>query len=282
MRIVVAVDLAAPNMQALVARAAAFTGAVSGRLDLLYVLPADGAGEAAAREGLGALMAGVPEGVRGELRLPRGTPVEQIALASEHAHALVVGPRPPGALERLLLGTVAARVIRQARCAVLVPRQLDKPPATYAEVGLGLDPDAPTAPWLAAEAGRWASRLGARVHAMCADPLGMPWIPDAKVRHAAELEWRRAREPRRQQVLALLADRAPGLEAEAEVIAGEADSALVTASSRFPLLMVGTREREGVVAMLLGSVAEQVVQHAACDVLTIPTGAKAAGLPGDA
>ena len=55
--------------------------------------------------------------------LPTGDPAEQLVLRSESLDMLVMGSRAYGPVRRVLLGTVAGRVVREAFCpVVVVPR----------------------------------------------------------------------------------------------------------------------------------------------------------------
>ncbi|MEA4945406.1 MAG: universal stress protein [Propionicimonas sp.] len=68
------------------------------------------------------------------------------------------------------------------------------------------------------------------------------------------------------QVAARLADH-PGVKVEYLTPHGAAGRELVKASRGARLLVVGTRGQGGFAGLLLGSVSDQVVEHAQCDVL---------------
>ncbi len=74
------------------------------------------------------------------------------------------------------------------------------------------------------------------------------------------------REQLQQQVAARLAE-FPDVEVELEVPHGAAGRELVRASEDARVLIVGTRGLGGFAGLLLGSVSDQVVEHAKCDVL---------------
>lgn len=59
----------------------------------------------------------------------------------------------------------------------------------------------------------------------------------------------------------------PGVDVTATVVQGPPGEALVEASGRVDLLVVGSRGRGGFAGLLLGSVSDQVVRHAQCPVL---------------
>jgi len=66
--------------------------------------------------------------------------------------------------------------------------------------------------------------------------------------------------------------RARGVPCESNVLVGRADTQIVAHAdkTRSDLIVIGTHGRSGLQRALLGSVAERVVQHAHCPVLTLP------------
>lgn len=266
MRVVAGVDLKVDGHGLLVDQAGRFAVALGGRLDLLWVGPSDPRLEAA--------LTRLPDVARGRALLGDGDPVDGLVGLSDGADALVVGPRKPGVVENLLLGTVASRVIRRARCAVYVPR-LQPTFGTDAptRIVVGIDGDGSGVPWLLDRAARFSEASGLRLDVVWADPSAPAWIPDRRIREAAEQEWRGRRETQRLHLESKLGRAAGELAGTVLLASGEAESALVTASESADLVVVGTRERHGVARFILGSVAEHVVQHSVCDVLTLPSGA---------
>jgi len=78
-------------------------------------------------------------------------------------------------------------------------------------------------------------------------------------------------EARRQldELIADTRDRHPQLDVRADVVRGRASSVLLEASQDADLLVVGSRGRGAFVGMLLGSVSEHCVRHAACPVVVV-------------
>jgi nucleotide-binding universal stress UspA family protein len=70
-----------------------------------------------------------------------------------------------------------------------------------------------------------------------------------------------------QSVVAEVVGDAPDVEVEAVVREGPAPAVLIDAASGADLLVVGSRGHGGFVALLLGSVSQQVATHAPCPVL---------------
>ncbi len=62
----------------------------------------------------------------------------------------------------------------------------------------------------------------------------------------------------------------PGLEVEGELVEGAPAQALLEAARAADLLVVGSRGLGGFRSLLLGSVSQQVVQHAPCPIVIVP------------
>ena len=62
----------------------------------------------------------LPQDVRHSTQFHTGTPADVLVDASDELDLLVVGSRGYGPTRRLLLGSVSARIVREARCPVLV------------------------------------------------------------------------------------------------------------------------------------------------------------------
>ncbi|NES30504.1 universal stress protein [Micromonospora terminaliae] len=72
-----------------------------------------------------------------------------------------------------------------------------------------------------------------------------------------------------EQVAAELVDRHPGLRVEVRQVAGGPGVTLIEESRRAELVVVGSRGVGGFTGLLLGSVSNQVAQHAHCPVLVV-------------
>lgn len=79
----------------------------------------------------------------------------------------------------------------------------------------------------------------------------------------------RAAEDLLERAVAELGDEATGVEIECEVVQGAAAEVLVNAASSGDLLVVGSRGHGGFANLLLGSVSQQCVHHAACPVVVV-------------
>lgn len=82
-------------------------------------------------------------------------------------------------------------------------------------------------------------------------------------------EWRQDTEAALQQTLRQTLGEDPQINVETEVVEGSPAKALIAASKRADLLVVGTRGHGGFAGMLLGSVSQHVTAHAACAVTVV-------------
>ncbi len=269
MKFLAAIDLTKAGHGWLAEQALAFAFAYGGTVDLLFVGDdPDGSAK------LHALLHQGPEEVRGQALVQDGNPLDRIVAACASYDALVMGPQAHGALERFVLGTMAARVIRAAPCAVYVPRSPpERARPQRPRILVGVDMSGKNPGWIVGKAGVWAQRVNGRLDAVFANPHGVPHIKDATIREAAKQQWHKGQEPTRQRLETALEATSHAHRGRAKVVDGEPESVLVDMSDQYDLILLGTRERTGLAGYLLGSVAEHVVQNSACDVLTLPSNA---------
>lgn len=163
-----------------------------------------------------------------------------------NADVIAVGSHGNSRLAGILLGSVATHVIHEARCSVLVARGEALPAGPPARILVGVDAS-PSSTEAVAVAEALAASTGARVRHLTA--TGGKALPtDAAL--LAELDAR------------------PPVEA------------LVDASRKSDLLVVGSRGAHGLAA--LGSVAERVAHEAQCPVLIVRGVVADAQQPGSA
>ncbi len=125
-RIGVAYDGGDESKTALAAAADA-ARALRAELELIAVVPADDGGRADVQRELEAAAAAAG-GVRAEAVLLAGDPASRLAIHSQGLDMLVLGSRGRGPLRAVLTGGVSGRVVREARCPVIVvPRGVEAP-----------------------------------------------------------------------------------------------------------------------------------------------------------
>lgn len=210
-------------------------------------------------------------GLRAAVISRLGAPDEVLAAAAhdEQADLVVVGTHGHTGVSRFLLGSVASTTIRRATCDVLVVRgepvraafhkplvATDFSPAAtkaLARAAKVLDPGSPLEVVHAWQlpAGSWGATL-----------LGQARFPWSTVRDAVLAS-------AKAQVDKLVAEHGHAL--HVELVQGPPASVITETAERggHDLIVVGAHGNRGFRRLLLGSVAESTVRHAACSVLVV-------------
>ena len=267
MRLLVAADLHAPYHEWVVDRARPLARAIGGTVDVAYV----GAEDETHRRKLETILELFDEPQRGQVRLEDGSAADVIIGWSDDYDVMLLGPREPSAIERVLRGSVVVKVLRGTRCAVLVPRKPVHGDGPW-RLLVGIDINGKFRNDVARMAADWARHLGGRLDAVyaIADPL--PVYHDAQLRARALREWAAAREPERAQLQAILDEAvADDVRGVARIVQGEPEDAVAELSGDYDMILVGNRDRAGLQRFLFGPVSSAIVRKAACDVLTLPT-----------
>lgn len=199
-------------------------------------------------------------GVQAPTRLVAGEPAATlVAEAREHeADLLCVGPDAGILGGAVRIGQVAAHVVREAPCSVLLAREAT--PAFPRRVACGVDGSEASVA-TAGLAAAIAAATGAELRLLHVIPIfrgdNAEWTLDAEEPSPTELE------------PSVLAAVARGVVPVREMAMGRPESAIVAAASRddTDLVVVGHRGISGVTRVLLGSVSEHVTIHAACSVI---------------
>ncbi len=204
-----------------------------------------------------------------EYRVREGLPVDEIlAVANESgADLIVMGTHGRRGLSRLLAGSVAEAVIRQAACPVLALRQSERPGGRSAEPVILHPTDfserSASALWVARALARdWGARL-VLLH-----------VTPAVAVYEGAMVGDEALAACREDLDAMRL----GLEGtelkypvETQLLQGDAAEEIdrVATDLGAHLIVMGTHGRTGLGRVLMGSVAESVIRRSPCPVLTL-------------
>ena len=195
-----------------------------------------------------------------------GPPALVLEECSTEAGLVVLGSRGHGGFTGLLAGSTAVSVTAHAHCPVVVVRRDTASTARAGHVAVGVD---------GSEQSLLALGFAIEQAALRQVPLHVlrAWQPG---RDEGNLTGEQAREA------ALAAQRAeldeplrrwqatfPDVEVSVETAAAAPAGLLIDASRNAQLIVVGTRGRGGLRGMLLGSVSQQLIQHAHCPVAVV-------------
>jgi len=270
MGVLVGVDLPAGGHEWLVRRAGDYARRMATTVDVVYFVRSD-ADVAPNVPALQAYVDLLEESVRGEPRVVVQTAAEGLVALSADYELLVLGSREPPAIERLLRGAMAGKVLRRSHSAVLVPHSQGDPPESLRLI-VGVDVTAPEPDRVLRMGAAWAARVNGRLDGLYVESSYLPHISDRSVREAAEREWAALRKPKLDRLHALMQSLVPEPHrGEALLRRGEPEDVLVSLSPDYDVVLVGNRDREGLARLVLGAVANSVARRSGCDVISLPT-----------
>lgn len=286
-RVVVATD-GSPQARAAVAAALAFPWPPSVQVRAVVARETPGgAGElpAAVSAAVEARVAGIAADTRRLLRrrwpdaevlVAAEPPVEAIVAESRRAAAVVVGSRGLGRLGRAVLGSVSRGVVRRAACPVLIVKQ--RPRGRTPSLVIGVDGSANARRAVAFVAGL-SPQSGSRVTVVAVfervRPRSLGLMPGALraelARELAELNATREAEARRELARAAARLERAGWTVVTMLRAGIPADELIQAVAgvRADTLVVGARGTAGISRLLLGSVAEGVLDRCPASILLV-------------
>ncbi|WP_026212540.1 universal stress protein [Longispora albida] len=208
-------------------------------------------------------------GLSVETEYAEGAAVPVLVSESREAAMVVLGHRGLGGFTGLLAGSTGVQVSAHAACPVVVVRPESEPLPSAGAVVVGVD-GSPNSQGAVGFAFREASLRGrdlVAVHAwrwpQSAEPGDMlPLVYDADL---VEAEEKRVFS----EALSGWRERYPDVRVTQRMVQGRAGQAIVGASAGAELLVVGARGRGGFAGLLLGSVSQAALHHAACPVAVV-------------
>jgi nucleotide-binding universal stress UspA family protein len=187
-----------------------------------------------------------------------GDAAAELVAACGDADLLVVGSRGRSPLGGLPLGSVSRACLAHAPCPVVVVRSQSEQASSHGRVVVGVDGSGHSRQALrvAADEARLRGAVLALVHAVYWDNSGEELLTPTRQQL---VEWGR------KLVAAELA--ATGVTGRPVAAHGHASEVLVRHSTHADLLVVGSRGRNPVTSLLLGSTSEHCARHAHCPVM---------------
>jgi nucleotide-binding universal stress UspA family protein len=252
--VVVGID-GSPSADVAVKWAAAEAASLGSDLRLLHIVPVGqtpaGAGEIVSRAVTLARQL-VPDLVI-DAHLDLGAPSTVLVTASGEAAAVVIGSRGLGTMLGALFGSTGLDLTANARCPVIVVRpELGSLAGNRVVIGYDGSPAADTALDVGID---YARRHDLAVRVVAAQSTG------TELHRITEDELRAAVHKR------------DGHDAELIQITGHPAEHILRLASDAALVVLGARGRGGFAGMLIGSVSQTVLHHAACPVAIIPAAA---------
>jgi nucleotide-binding universal stress UspA family protein len=222
------------------------------------------------------------DGVDVAVLVVSGAPPAHLVQRSEDAALLVVGSRGRSALRSTVAGSVALHCAVHARCPVVVVHPPTGPAEEPARVVVGLDDSEPARAALAAAAGHAADQ-DALIDAVVAYQPPNYWVDLYALMPAPAGETGQYARTRGETVVAEVLGAAALEQGSVRVTAVEGHPAqeLVRRAEGARLLVVGSRSRNQLEGVVLGSVALYCVLHAPCPVLVVRGPADRSAGPGE-
>ncbi|MEU7879094.1 universal stress protein [Microbispora bryophytorum] len=195
--------------------------------------------------------------------LAEGRPGRVLRDQAARAAEVVLGSHGAGGFPGMLLGSVGNHVAGHVAVPVVVVRPA--PPEAVAEIAVGFDCSEASGPALA-YAFEEARLRGHRVRIVCA---WEPPVPYAPVIAMDPDDMRRAAEDYARAELRPWQSGHTEVKTELDMVRGHPVAALIEASSRAVMLVVGSHGRNAFTAAVLGSVSRAVLAHAHCPVAVV-------------
>lgn len=239
----------------------AAAASMSGAPTLAATLPDDGSGILAE-----AVELAEAAGCRVTSESVSGPTAGVLVERSQEARLVVIGSRGLGAVTSSVLGSTVSHVASHAHCPVVVVMSGGVPDGP---VVVGVD-GSPESEELVGWAFDHASRHGLplevlHAYAIPVYPGVVPYVPPVEITKAtSDFEHRVT-----QEVLAGWGEKYPDVPVTASVVHGRPGPALIEASARASLTVVGSHGRGAFLGMLLGSTSQQLLHHAQGSVVVL-------------
>ncbi|MFJ3216640.1 universal stress protein [Kitasatospora sp. NPDC086801] len=192
-----------------------------------------------------------------------GRPATVFIDAAEHASAVVLGARGEGGLRNVLLGSVSLQVVGHAAAPVVVVGYVN---SGHDRILVGTDGSAGSTAALG-YAFEEASLRKAVLYVLRS--WGMPATAEAGAAAADPGEvTARLRREMGEQLVGLRA-RHPDVTVQEELVRSGPSAALIRASERADLAVVGSRGKGGFHGLAMGSVSHALLQYAMCPVAVV-------------
>lgn len=202
-----------------------------------------------------------------------GHPVAEVEKASKRADLVVLGAHHGGKLAGSFFGTRAVKIAAVAHCPVAVVPLIEEEPTKGIVVGVDGSESSRLAVATAAEE---ASKRGVELHAVYA--WMTPITPGFENLWSDELL--NAQREAAEEAIAIgtagISTRYPDLTIKREIMQDPPVTALVKAATGATALVVGSRGRNAISRLLLGSVSHGVLQSLPCPVIVTREAAKRA------
>jgi len=221
------------------------------------------------------------QGWKTETQVLVGRPRQAIAAAANSwkADMLMVGSNQTGALARLVLGSTARSVLREATCPVEIVRPLPRKaaPARGTRILVATDGSEFSTAALRFVAGRpWPKGSEARVISIPEPFVPLSQFPPFESKEIENLNISALKSANQYVTAGAEILSKAGLEATTEVPFPEHKNAkeIIQEARRWRanIIVLGSHGRRGFDRMRLGSVSESVAMHAPCSVEVIPPG----------
>jgi len=232
--------------------------------------------EALQRQLQACLPGGAATGIPIECRVAEGDVAAEILAEAEGADLLVIGTHGRSGFERLVLGSIAERVLRKALCPLLIvpratPDTTAAVPRLFHHIVAAVD-FSPASAHAAAFATSLAEEADAHLtllHALNLPPQVEAWMVESAEGQSRMQQWRQGALDRLRDLVP--ADVRPYCHVEERVETDAASRVIldVAAERHAGLIVMGAHGGGRLERMFVGSTAERVVRQSVCPVLVL-------------